>query len=58
MHDVNLALRYSDKFLLLKDGIICAVGNKSIITPENILKVYDMKVKVVEIGGYPLVIPI
>ena len=58
MHDVNLALRYSDKFLLLKDGSICAVGDKSIITPENILKVYDMKVKVVEIGGYPLVIPI
>ena len=58
MHDVNLALRYSDKFLLLKDGSICAVGDKSIITPENILKVYDMEVRVVEVGGYPLVIPI
>ena len=58
MHDINLAMRYSDKFLLLKDGCICAAGNRSIITPENIKKVYDMEVKVVEAAGYPLVVPL
>ncbi|MFA7107853.1 MAG: ABC transporter ATP-binding protein [Sphaerochaetaceae bacterium] len=58
MHDINLALRYSDKFLLLKEGCICAFGDRNIVTPEKIQEVYDMQVRVVEAGGYPLVIPI
>jgi len=58
MHDINLALRYSDKFILLKDGTISAAGDRSIITPEHIQEVYDMEVKVEEAGGFPLVIPI
>ncbi|PKL29356.1 MAG: iron ABC transporter ATP-binding protein [Spirochaetae bacterium HGW-Spirochaetae-2] len=58
MHDINLAIRYSDKFLLLKDGCICSAGDRSIITPENIREVYDMPVSVVEAGGYPLVVPL
>ena len=58
MHDINLALRYADKFLLLKDGCICVVGDRSIITPEKIQEVYDMQVRIVEAGGYPLVVPI
>ncbi len=58
MHDINLALRYSDKFLLLKNGCICAAGDRTIITPENIEEVYGMKVNVVEAGGSPLVIPV
>jgi len=58
MHDINLALRYADKFLLLKDGYISAVGDRSVITPEKIQEVYDMQVRVVEAGGYPLVVPI
>ena len=58
MHDINLALRYSDKFLLLKDGCISAAGDRSIITPEHIQKVYDMRVSVVEAGGYPMVVPL
>ena len=58
LHDINLALRYSDKFLLLRDGIVCAAGGREIITPENILKVYDMDVLVEEAGGYPVVVPL
>ncbi len=58
MHDINLALRYSDKFLLLKDGCICSAGDRSIITPESVLEVYDMAVSVVEAAGHPLVVPI
>ncbi|MBI9108439.1 MAG: ABC transporter ATP-binding protein [Spirochaetales bacterium] len=58
MHDINLALRYSDKFILLKDGCIYAAGGRSIITPENIEEVYNMEVKVVEAGGYPIVVPV
>lgn len=58
MHDINLALRYSDKFLLLKDGFISAAGDRSIITAEHISEVYDMRVTVAEAGGYPLVVPL
>jgi iron complex transport system ATP-binding protein len=58
MHDINLALRYSDKFLLLKKGSVCAFGGKSIITPETIKSVYNMDAQIVEAGGYPLVIPV
>lgn len=57
MHDINLALRYSDKFLLLKDGYIFAAGDKKVITEETIQHVYDMEVHLVEAGGYPVVVP-
>ncbi len=58
MHDINLALRYSDKFLLLKDGRILAAGGREIIDPEAIRAVYGMEARVVEAGGYPLVVPV
>jgi len=44
--------------LPLKDGCICSAGDRSVITPENIKKVYDMEVKLVEAAGYPLVVPL
>ena len=58
MHDINLSLRHTDKFLLLKEGRICAAGGKEIITPENINEVYNMEVRVVEAGGFPVVVPV
>ena len=58
MHDINLALRYSDKFLLLKDGCIVAAGESGVISPEIIKDVYNMEAQVLEAGGYPLVIPV
>lgn len=58
MHDINLALRYSDKFLFLKNGYIRAVGSKEIIDSPLIKEIYDMKAQVIEAGGYPLVIPV
>ncbi|HIP84617.1 MAG TPA: ABC transporter ATP-binding protein [Methanothermococcus okinawensis] len=58
MHDLNLALRYSDKFALLKDGKIYAVGGREVITPENIKNVYGVDVYMDHIKGYPVVVPI
>ena len=57
MHDLNLSLRYSDKFLLLKEGRICAAGGREIITSETIEKVYSMDARVVQAGGFPVVLP-
>lgn len=58
MHDLNLSLRYSDSFLLLKDGEIWAAGGKEVITAENIRAVYGMEVRVEDIDGHLIVIPL
>ena len=58
LHDINIALRYSDKFLLLKEGRIFAGGGREVINPANIREVYNMDVHVEELHGIPLVIPV
>ncbi len=57
MHDLNLALRFSDKFLILRNGEILAEGDKSIITPENLREVYGVEVDIIEYNGLPIVVP-
>jgi iron complex transport system ATP-binding protein len=57
MHDLNLALRFSDKFIMLKDGKIFAEGGKEVINPENIEAVYGVRVHVDEYKGIPIVVP-
>ncbi len=58
MHDINLALRYCDSFLLISDGRIQAAGDRSIITPENMKEVYGVDVRIVESGDDLLVVPV
>lgn len=46
-HDINLALQYSDKIMLLKDGSIFCFGNiNEIITRSNIMSVFNTDVYV------------
>ncbi|MEW5932741.1 MAG: ABC transporter ATP-binding protein [Bacillota bacterium] len=58
MHDLNLALRFGDKFLLLKDGTVFACGGMEVLTPENIAAVYGVPVAVERAGGVPVVVPL
>jgi iron complex transport system ATP-binding protein len=58
MHDINLALRYSDKFLMLKEGKIFVAGGHEVITPENIEAVYELPVNVANYMGRPIIIPL
>lgn len=58
MHDINLALRFANRFLMLKNGRVHAFGGMEIITPENIHSTYDVHVVVKEMEGRPLVIPL
>jgi len=58
IHDLNLAIRHSDKFALMKDGLIYAVGGHEVITPENIKTVYNIDAYVESVRGIPMVIPI
>lgn len=58
LHDINLALRYCDRFLFLADGRVDAVGNQDIVTPEQIERIYGMKSDVIEHRGRRLVVPL
>jgi iron complex transport system ATP-binding protein len=58
IHDLNLALRFSDKFLLLKDNSIYAYGGEEIMTKENIEAVYDIPVYVERVHDIKVVIPL
>ncbi len=58
IHDLNLAIRHSNKFIMMSDGHVFAAGGKEIITPENIKKVYKIDAYVEDIRGYPMVMPI
>ena len=58
MHDINLALRYADRFILLKDKHVFAAGGQEIITEENIEAVYSVPVKLSTYNGYRFVVPL
>jgi iron complex transport system ATP-binding protein len=58
MHDLNLALRFADRFILLKDKTIYAAGGPEVITPENIESVYAVPVTIVAHNGSRVVIPL
>ncbi|MCC9295108.1 ABC transporter ATP-binding protein [Clostridium sp. MT-14] len=58
VHDLNLAMRFADKFVLLKDGTIFAAGGRGIMTPENIESVYSVPVAVENYRNIPVVVPL
>ncbi|MGN0035054.1 MAG: Fe(3+) dicitrate ABC transporter ATP-binding protein FecE, partial [Coriobacteriales bacterium] len=58
LHDINLALRHCSRFVFIKDGRIDADGGPSIVTPEQIERVFHMKVDIIEHRGYRLVMPL
>ena len=57
IHDLNLAIRHSDKFVLMKQGMVYAAGGHEVITPENIKVVYNIDAYVERVRGIPVVIP-
>ena len=56
IHDLNLALRFCDRFLLLKDGQVYRYGDRSILDSEALRDVYGVDAKIVEIEGRPMVL--
>ncbi|MFW5737795.1 MAG: ABC transporter ATP-binding protein [Spirochaetota bacterium] len=57
VHDINLAIRYATRLLLMRDGTVYAVGDRGIVTEEAIEAVYGIDVLVREIDGVPVVVP-
>jgi iron complex transport system ATP-binding protein len=58
MHDLNKALRYADKYLFLKDGMIFGAGKVGEVTAEMVQAVYGLPVQIHSYNGYPVVIPL
>ena len=56
IHDLNLALRFCDRFLLLKDGQVFRYGDRSILDSKALRLVYGVQAKVVEVEGRHMVL--
>ena len=56
IHDLNLALRFCDRFLMLSGGEICFSGGAEVVNRESIARVYGIPAEVVELGGRRVVI--
>ncbi|HTN17436.1 MAG TPA: heme ABC transporter ATP-binding protein [Chitinophagaceae bacterium] len=61
LHDLNLALQYADKIILLKNGKMKGFGIPSdIMTEESISEVYDLPLSIFHppMGKHPMVMPL
>ncbi|MGB9792862.1 MAG: ABC transporter ATP-binding protein [Thermacetogeniaceae bacterium] len=59
MHDLNMAVRFSDQLVMLKNGLVYAAGAPdAVLTPENIRDVYEVEAMVLATGLGPHVITV
>ncbi|MBN2272987.1 MAG: ABC transporter ATP-binding protein [Bacteroidales bacterium] len=57
LHDINTAIRYASKIMMLKDGKVFACGGMETITEKNIENLYDIKVKIIRDDNQVFIIP-
>ena len=56
-HDINIAAKFSDKMILMKDGTIFSAGTpQEVVTEGNIREVYGVECEVIDSDGSPHVI--
>jgi iron complex transport system ATP-binding protein len=61
LHDLNLAARYADRLIAMRDGRIVAAGEPSVVVTESMLaEVFGLAARVIPdpVAGTPLVVPI
>lgn len=61
LHDLNLAARYADHLVFLRDGVIAASGTpEQLMTEDGIARVFDVRCRVITdpVHGRPLCIPL
>jgi len=59
IHDLNLAIRYADRIVMMNSGKIFSAGDPALaLTAENIEHVYGVEVKVSNHDGHPYIVPI
>lgn len=57
LHDINLAIRYCDRFLFLKRGKVYSCGGIETVTGQVINEVYGMKVEIIDHQERKIVVP-
>jgi iron complex transport system ATP-binding protein len=60
LHDLNLAARYADELVAMKDGAVVAQGDPGdVVTRELIASVFGLECRVIAdpVSGAPLVLP-
>ena len=57
IHDINLAVRYCDRFVFLKDGLVYACGGHEVITEQNIKNIYGIDVTIETVNGKKIIVP-
>ncbi|MEU4344724.1 ABC transporter ATP-binding protein [Nocardia sp. NPDC023852] len=61
LHDLNLAIRYSDQLVVMRAGRVVAAGAPAdVVSVELLRKVFDLDAAVLEdpVSGRPMVVPI
>ena len=61
LHDLNLAARYTDHLVALRQGRLVAQGSPAdVVTPELVAEVFGMTAQVIAdpVSGTPLVVPV
>lgn len=57
MHDLNMAFRFSDAFVFIKEGKVYYSGQNAELTPEMVLDVYGVPVDILRHEGQTVIIP-
>jgi iron complex transport system ATP-binding protein len=57
IHDLNLAIRYCDRFIFLKDSQVYSYGGLETITAEAIEEVYRMHTHIIEYMDTLVIVP-
>ncbi len=59
IHDLNLASMFADRIVMMRDGEIFAIGTpKDVVTSDNVRAVYGVEVRVLEVDGYRVIVPV
>ncbi|XPS82991.1 HmuV: hemin transport system, ATP-binding protein [Desulfosarcina variabilis str. Montpellier] len=58
IHDLNLAVRFADRFLFIKDHQVHAMADKDDLCAEMIEAVYGVEVVIQQVGGHRVVVPV
>ncbi|MBQ1095334.1 ABC transporter ATP-binding protein [Streptomyces sp. b94] len=61
LHDLNLATRYSDNLVVMREGAVLAQGHpRDVMTAELLHEAFGLRAKVIDdpVGDRPLIVPI
>ena len=58
IHDLNLAVRFADHFVFIKDHRVHAIAEREELNSEMIAQVYGVEVVIQEVGGHRVVVPL